>query len=249
MDTNDETKVMTGHEVNQPQESEEKQQSNKKGSWKSAAAGVASGAVAGAGAMYAANAFGADAHEADTKAEEKPDAEQPMDEKTAKPSDDTSNQDSQETADTNDDTADVHVAPTHSQDVDVVSDDDYVQAQDTSDDGDVHVVGQGYVEGHQAVAVDLTGNGEADVAIIDINDNGQLDNPDVVVDSDGNTATMGELAQAQSDIPADDGYGYTGDDIDPTADPSLQQTAYDNPDFSPDMPDYMDDADVTGQFV
>lgn len=36
-----------------------------------------------------------------------------------------------------------------------------------ADDNDVHVVGQGTLHGHQAVALGITGNGEADVAIID----------------------------------------------------------------------------------
>lgn len=106
---------------------------------------------------------------------------------------------------------------------------------------DVHVVGYGQVQGHQAVAVDLTGNGEADVAVIDMNDNGQLDDPDVVVDSEGNVATMGQLVQGQV---SDD--GYAADETDPNFDPNIQQTAYENPDLSPDMPDYMDDANIDG---
>lgn len=122
------------------------------------------------------------------------------------------------------------------------------QAQGT-DDGDVHIVGYGTVEGHQAAAIDLTGNGEADVAVIDVNDNGQLDDPDVVVDREGNAATIGQLAQAQDGQDADGNYDYTSDHSDPNTDPSLQQTAYENPDLSPDMPDYMDDADISGQLV
>lgn len=116
-----------------------------------------------------------------------------------------------------------------------------------ANDGDVHIVGYGQVGGHDAVAVDMTGNGEADVAIIDVNDNGQLDDPDVVVDTEGNYATMGDLAQAAQQ--QDDGYDYAADDTDPVMDPNLQQTAYDNPDLSPDMPDYMDDANVDGTLV
>lgn len=123
------------------------------------------------------------------------------------------------------------------------------QSQD-SNDGDVHVVGQGYVQGHHAVAVDLTGNGVADVAIIDVDDSGTPTDPDVVVDREGNTATMGQIAQSQETQGQDDGYGYASDNTDPNMDPNLQQTAYDgNPDLSPDMPDYMNDADVTGSIV
>lgn len=123
------------------------------------------------------------------------------------------------------------------------------QTQVDDNDGDVHVVGQGYVQGHQAVAVDLTGNGEADVAVIDMNDNGQFDDPDVVVDREGNAATLGQIAQAQAGQGQDDGNGYVSDDTDPNTDPNLQPTTYENPDLSPDMPDYMDDANVDGTLV
>lgn len=127
------------------------------------------------------------------------------------------------------------------------------QTQVDNNDDNVHVVGQGYVQGHQAVAVDLTGNGEADVAIIDMNDNNQLDAPDVVVDREGHTATLGQIAQAQEAQGQDDGYGNASDDtdpgMDPSTDPNLQQAAYENPDLSPDMPDYMDDASVDGTLV
>ena len=124
-----------------------------------------------------------------------------------------------------------------------ISDADTSQQPHNSNEEDVHVVGYGQVQGHQAVAVDLTGNGEADVAVIDMNDNGQLDDPDVVVDSEGNSSTMGQLVQAQA---SDDSYGYTSDETGPNMDPNLQQTAYENPDLSPDMPDYMDDANIDG---
>lgn len=125
------------------------------------------------------------------------------------------------------------------------------QQTDDPNDGDVYVVGQGYVEGHQAVALDLTGNGEADVAVIDVNDNNQLDDPDVIVDTDGNYATIGDLYQGQDVQTVDDSYAYTSDsvDTDPNTDPNFQQASYDNPDLSPDMPDYMNDADVSGQLV
>lgn len=99
------------------------------------------------------------------------------------------------------------------------------QPQQDDNDGDVHVVGQGYVQGHQAVALDLTGNGEADVAIIDVNDNGQLDDPDVVVDREGNYATMGQIAQAQTGQGTDNVNDYAADGQ--TAnDPTWQQTGY-----------------------
>lgn len=123
------------------------------------------------------------------------------------------------------------------------------QPQDTSD-SDVHIVGYSTVQGHQAVAVDLTGNGEADVAIIDVDDSGTLTDPDVIVDREGNAATMGQIAQSQEAQEQEYGYGYASDNTDPNVDPSLQQTAYENPELSPDMPDYyINDASVDGTFV
>ena len=116
--------------------------------------------------------------------------------------------------------------------------------QDTAAaDDDVHVVAQGTVQGHAAAAVDLNGDGDADVAVIDVNDNNVLDDPDVVVDHQGNMATVGQLAEAAGQQP-DDGIDYAMQH-DGGLDPNMQQVAYgENPDVSPDMPDYMNDADM-----
>ena len=90
-------------------------------------------------------------------------------------------------------------------------------------DAEVHIVGYGEVQGHAAVALDMDNDGEADVAIIDVDDSGGISAPDVIVDTQGNAATVGEMAE--------------------TAD--LNQTAsMENPDVAPDMPDYMNDANV-----
>lgn len=86
---------------------------------------------------------------------------------------------------------------------------------------DVHIVGYANADGHLVVGYDTTGDGQADVAIIDINDNGQPDNEDVIIDNRGNTATLGELVNEP--------------------DPN-QMVAMENPDVAPDMPDYMNDA-------
>lgn len=116
--------------------------------------------------------------------------------------------------------------------------------QDTTNaDDDVHIVAQGTVQGHAAAAVDLNGDGDADVAVIDVNDNNVLDDPDVVVDHQGNMATVGQLAEAAGQQP-DDGTDYAMQHDD-GIDPNMQQVSYgENPDVSPDMPDYMNDADM-----
>ena len=113
--------------------------------------------------------------------------------------------------------------PTEAQQT-AVSEDVQVVNQEAStnadQDSDVHIVGYGEMGGHLAVGYDTDGDGQADVAIIDVNDNHQLDNQDVIVDNEGHAATVGEV------------YGDTDN-----------QLAYaDNPDVAPDMPDYMNDA-------
>lgn len=113
----------------------------------------------------------------------------------------------------------------------------------TTSDDDVHIVAQGTVQGHAAAAVDLNGDGDADVAVIDVNDNQVLDDPDVVVDQQGNMATVGQIAEASGQH-TDDGTDYAMQQ-DANNDPNMQQVAYgENPDVSPDMPDYMNDADM-----
>ena len=110
--------------------------------------------------------------------------------------------------------------PTTDSDVQVVS---QQTAETSDDDSDVHIVGYGEVQGHVAVGLDTDGDGQADVAIIDVDDSGSLSNPDVLVDRQGNTATYGELNSEP--------------------DPNLQ-ASMENPDVAPDMPDYMNDANV-----
>ena len=114
-------------------------------------------------------------------------------------------------------------APIHDSSSDDVQIVDQQAAQASSQDNDVHIVGYGNVEGHVAVALDLDNDYNADIAIIDINDNNDLDVQDVVVDTDGNMATVGELVGEQ--------------------DPN-QMASMENPDVAEDMPDYMNDVMV-----
>ena len=112
----------------------------------------------------------------------------------------------------------VHQAADTSGDVQVV---DQQTAQSSDQDADVHIVGYGEVEGHVAVGLDTNNDGQADVAIIDVDDSGNLSDPDVIVDNNGNMATYGQIAN----------------DPDPNLTASME-----NPDVAPDMPDYMNDA-------
>ena len=112
----------------------------------------------------------------------------------------------------------IHQAVAASEDVQVV---DQQTAQNFEQEGDVHIVGYANIDGHLAVGYDTDGDGLADVAIIDVDDNHEVSEADVIVDDQGNAATIGEVMNAE--------------------DPNLQ-TAMENPDVAPDMPDYMNDA-------
>lgn len=111
---------------------------------------------------------------------------------------------------------------------DVRVEDTHAAAQSQGDD-DVRIVAYGSVQGHDAVALDLDNDGQADVAVIDVDDSHDLSAADVVVDGGGNMATLGDLAEMAQD---------------PAMDPNLQSASYDNPEVAPDMPDYMPDANL-----
>lgn len=115
---------------------------------------------------------------------------------------------------------DVHLADS-SDDVQIVGQ----QAdQDFDTDADVHIVGYADVDGHLAVGLDITGDSQVDVAIIDVDDDLALSGPDLVVDGEGNMATINELVNP----------------VNP-----YQQVMMENPDTTPDMPDSMNDLIMT----
>lgn len=110
---------------------------------------------------------------------------------------------------------------------DVRVEDSHAAAQ-SQDDDDVRLVATGNYEGHNVYGYDVTGDDQPDVAIIDVGNDG-LSPDDVAVDSFGNMATLGDLAEMAQD---------------PAVDPNLQAASYDNPEVAPDMPDYMSDANL-----
>ena len=92
----------------------------------------------------------------------------------------------------------VHHVYHHDQEVhqkSTVTDDVQVASQQPAgeSDSDVHIVGYATIKGHLAVGLDMDNDGQADVAIIDVDDNQQLSDPDLVIDKDGNYATVGQL--------------------------------------------------------
>jgi len=96
-------------------------------------------------------------------------------------------------------------------------------------DSDVHIVGVADVEGHLMVGYDTVGDGQADIAIIDVDDSGNISNPDIIMDDQGHIATIGDVTQATATMTEQD---------------YAMQASLENPDVAPDMPDYMDDANI-----
>lgn len=101
---------------------------------------------------------------------------------------------------------------------------DQPAAAESEQGGDVHIVGYANVQGHLAVGYDTDNDGQADVAIIDVDDDQKISEADVIMDNQGHAATVGELAA--------------------TANDQAQMASMENPDVAPDMPDYMNDADM-----
>ena len=106
---------------------------------------------------------------------------------------------------------------TDDDDIKKVDDDDIHHASNTGDD-DIHVVGTDEIDGHAVAFVDTTGNGEADVAIIDVDNDNQLTDADLIVDNEGNAMTLGGEIVSTSDV------GYTQDDYDAGVDGALDYT-------------------------
>ena len=123
----------------------------------------------------------------------------------------------------------VAVQPATDADVHTVSDTSDVHvveqqiAQNFDMGDDVHIVGYANAEGHLVVGYDSTGDGQADVAIIDMDGNLAPSDADVIMDREGNMARLGDLNNEPD---------------------SNQLAAMENPDVAPDMPDYMNDANI-----
>lgn len=106
-----------------------------------------------------------------------------------------------------------------------------VRSQDASfenflSDSSVRIVGYGEFDGHVVRGLDLDGDDMVDIAVIDVDDSGDLSREDIIMEEgNGNQATYGELQ--------DFALNQSHDNHD---------TMTPNPDVADDMPDYMDDA-------
>ena len=120
--------------------------------------------------------------------------------------------------------------PTDLEDVypDLVSED---EPEEPFGDDDVRVIDQGEVDGHLAAALDVDGDLDPDMVIIDADDSISVTDPDIIVYSDGTSQTVEEYTEANAPAEME------------VVNPSL--ASMEEPDVSPDMPDYMDDAAIT----
>lgn len=130
---------------------------------------------------------------------------------------------------------------------------------------DVAIVGISEADGHIAAQVDLDGDGESDITIVDVDDNGEVSDPDVIIDNEGNSATYAEFingAEGGEDAGEGGDTYYAGieenggeieEEIDTTtgniddlaSEGDGSDVAYlNNPDVAEDMPDYMNDVIV-----
>lgn len=116
------------------------------------------------------------------------------------------------------------------------------QADDVPDvQSDVRIVGYGEVEGHLVAGLDVTGDNAADVAIIDVDDSHSVTRPDVIVDTEGNMATVGDVVDyyaAEEQAQEQAGGTYT------------QAPSSDMPDTMPEgMPEEMPDYDTDDPLI
>ena len=94
----------------------------------------------------------------------------------------------------------VHQAAATTEDVQLVEQ----QIADNFDMGnDVHIVGYANADGHLAVGYDTTGDGQADVAIIDVDNDFRPSDPDIIIDNEGNIARIGDLNQPDPYVSTD----------------------------------------------
>ena len=94
------------------------------------------------------------------------------------------------------------------------------------EDSEVRIVGYGEFDGHVVRGLDLDGDNMVDIAVIDVDDSGDLSRDDLVVEEgSGNMSTYGDLHDFAMDLNHDDMNDNTP-----------------NPDVAENMPDYMDDA-------
>ena len=204
--------------------------------WKQAGVGVATGAAAGAASAWATHAAAAET-QPELQQEPQPEVQQepqlePEPEPQSEPRKPEPKEEPQPETQTVPESEPIQQESDTDPSVNVVNDAELEKFELD----DVRIVGTGEIEGHFAVAYDVNGDEEPDVAIVDVDDSGDISASDVVLDDEGNMATVGDICEVSTQQEED----CCSANMPENEDPSLVQ----NPDVAPDMPDYMNDAVV-----
>lgn len=210
--------------------------------WKQAGVGVATGAAAGAASAWATHAAAAEPQpelqqepqpevQPEPQLEPEPEA-QPASQSQSEPRKPEPKEEPQPETQTVPESEPIQQESDTDSSVNVVND---AELEKFELDG-VRIVGAGEIEGHFAVAYDVNADEEPDVAIVDVDDSGDISASDVVLDDEGNMATVGDICEVSTQQEED----CCSANMPENEDPSLVQ----NPDVAPDMPDYMNDAVV-----
>ncbi len=214
--------------------------------WKQAGVGVATGAAAGAASAWATHAAAAEPQpelqqelqqepqpevQPEPQLEPEPEA-QPASQPQSEPRKPEPKEEPQPETQTVPESEPIQQESDADPSVNVVND---AELEKFELDG-VRIVGAGEIEGHFAVAYDVNADEEPDVAIVDVDDSGDISASDVVLDDEGNMATVGDICEVSTQQEED----CCSANMPENEDPSLVQ----NPDVAPDMPDYMNDAVV-----
>jgi hypothetical protein len=214
--------------------------------WKQAGVGVATGAAAGAASAWATHAAAAEPQpepqpelqpEPQSEVQPEPQLEpepepQPASQPQSEPRKPEPKEEPQPETQTVPESEPIQQESDTDPSVNVVND---AELEKFELDG-VRIVGTGEIEGHFAVAYDVNADEEPDVAIVDVDDSGDISASDVVLDDEGNMATVGDICEVSTQQEED----CCSANMPENEDPSLVQ----NPDVAPDMPDYMNDAVV-----
>ena len=210
--------------------------------WKQAGVGVATGAAAGAASAWATHAAAAESQpelqqepqpEVQPEPQLEPEPEpQPASQLQSEPRKPEPKEETQPETQTVPESEPIQQESDTDPSVNVVND---AELEKFELDG-VRIVGTGEIEGHFAVAYDVNADEDPDVAIVDVDDSGDISASDVVLDDEGNMATVGDICEVSTQQEED----CCSANMPENEDPSLVQ----NPDVAPDMPDYMNDAVV-----
>lgn len=89
------------------------------------------------------------------------------------------------------------------------------------EDEEIEILSIEEVEGHDALILDTTSDGEPDLMLIDVDDSQSITNPDVVIDTEGMMTTVGDIAAGNPPVPLDEDSFMQASVDDPMIDPGV----------------------------